>query len=49
MHVDIIQTIQCKMLKWHGCVQKMEEQRQPKKILEWIPHNHSRQGMPRKW
>ena len=39
--------IRYKQLKWYGQVQRMDEERFPRKILEWCPAGRKRKGRPR--
>ena len=34
---DIIDIIERKRLQWYGYVKRMQEERLPKLIMEWIP------------
>jgi hypothetical protein len=43
---DIIDIIEKKMLHWYGHVKRMQEERLPKLIMEWIPGE--RRGRPKK-
>ena len=45
--IDIIETIEVKRLKWYGHIQRMSEERWPKKICEWTPENRRKRGRPR--
>jgi hypothetical protein len=44
---DIID-IERKMLQWYGHVKRMQEERLPKLIMEWIPGERRKRGRPRK-
>jgi hypothetical protein len=37
-----------KQLVWYGHLQRMSEERWPKKIWEWTPHGRRRRGRPRR-
>ncbi|XP_030746469.1 uncharacterized protein LOC115875208 [Sitophilus oryzae] len=39
--------IKINQLKWYGHVQRMEESRIPKKILNWTPQGKRKRGRPR--
>ena len=43
----VLDYIRCKQLNWYGHVQRMEEERLPRKILEWCPPGRRRKGRPR--
>ena len=45
---DIIDIIERKRLQWHGHVKRMQEERLPKLIMEWIPGERRKRGRPRK-
>jgi hypothetical protein len=45
---DIIDIIEKKMLQWYGHVKRMQEERLPKLIIEWIPGERRKKGRPRK-
>ena len=45
---SIIKDIERKQLVWYGHVQRMEESRLPKKVMNWIPPNRRKRGRPRK-
>ena len=36
------------MLQWYGHVKRMQEERLPKLIMEWIPGERRKRGRPRK-
>ena len=44
---DIMDTINMKRLIWYGHVQRMSEERWPKKMLDWIPNRRRKRGRPR--
>jgi len=44
---DIVD-IERKRLQWYGHVKRMEEERLPKLIVEWIPGERRKRGRPRK-
>ncbi|XP_045474961.1 uncharacterized protein LOC123680887 [Harmonia axyridis] len=46
--VDIIETIECKRLKWYGHVERMNDRRWPKRLLQWKPTNRRKRGRPRR-
>lgn len=46
--MDVIETVECKRLRWFGYVQRMGEQRWPTKVLRWNPSNRRKRGRPRK-
>jgi hypothetical protein len=41
---DIIDIIERKRLQWYGHVERMQEQRLPKLIMEWIPGERRKRG-----
>ena len=43
----ILDYIRYKQLNWYGHVQRMNEERQPRKILEWCLTGRRRKGRPR--
>jgi hypothetical protein len=45
---DIIDIIEKKRLKLFGHVKRMQEERIPKLIMEWIPGDRRKRGRPRK-
>jgi len=45
---DIIDIIERKRLQWYGHVKRMQEERIPKLIMEWIPGERRKRGRPRK-
>jgi hypothetical protein len=45
---DIIDIIERKRLQWYGHVKRMQEERLPKLIMEWIPRERRKRGRPRK-
>ena len=45
---DIIGIIERKRLQWYGYVKRMQEERLPKLIMEWIPEERRKRGHPRK-
>ena len=45
---DIIDIIERKRLQWYGHVKRMQEERLPKLIMEWIPEERRKRGRPRK-
>ena len=45
---DIIDIIERKRLQWYGHVKRMQEERPPKLIMEWIPGERRKRGRPRK-
>ena len=40
--------IERKRLQWYGHVKRMQEERLPKLIMEWIPEERRKRGHPRK-
>jgi IS5 family transposase len=44
---DIIDIIQKKRLQWYGHVKRMQEERLPKLIMEWIPGERRKRGRPK--
>jgi hypothetical protein len=44
----IIDRVEGKQLVWYGHLQRMSEERWPKKIWEWTPHGRMRRGRPRR-
>jgi hypothetical protein len=45
---DIIDIIERKRLQWYGHVKRMQEERLPKSIMEWIPGERRKRGRRRK-
>jgi hypothetical protein len=45
---DIIDIIERKRLQWYGHGKRMQEERIPKLIMEWIPGKRRKRGRPRK-
>jgi hypothetical protein len=45
---DIIDIIEKKWLQWFGHVKRLQEERLPKLIMEWIPGERRKRGRPRK-
>jgi len=45
---DIIDIIERKRLQWYGHGKRMQEERLPKLIMEWIPGERRKRGRPRK-
>jgi hypothetical protein len=45
---DIIDIIERKRLQWYGHVKRMQEERLPKLIMEWIAGERRKRGRPRK-
>jgi hypothetical protein len=45
---DIIDIIERKRLQWYGQVKRMQEERLPKLIVEWIPGERRKRGRLRK-
>jgi len=45
---DIVDIIERKRLQWYGHVKRMQEERLPKLIVEWIPGERRKRGRPRK-
>ncbi|CAG9827936.1 unnamed protein product [Diabrotica balteata] len=48
MGIDIDILVECKRLKWYGHVERMNDQRWPKRMLQWIPTNRRKKGRPRR-
>ena len=46
--LDIIDIIEQKRLQWYGHVKRMQEERIPKLIMDWIPQERRKRGRPRK-
>jgi hypothetical protein len=46
--LDVIDIIERKGLQWYGHVKRMQEERLPKLIMEWIPGERRKRGRPRK-
>lgn len=47
---SVTKRLENKALRWYGHVQRMEEGRWPKKILQWLPRGKRRRGRPAvKW
>jgi hypothetical protein len=45
---DIIDVIERKRLQWYGHVKRMQEERLPKLIIEWIPVERRKRRRPKK-
>jgi Tfp pilus assembly pilus retraction ATPase PilT len=45
---DIIDIIQRKRLQWYGHVKRMQEERLPKLIMEWIPEERRKKRTSKK-
>jgi len=45
---DIIDIIERKGLQWYGHAKRMQKERLPKLIMEWIPGERRKRGLPRK-
>jgi hypothetical protein len=45
---DIIEIIQRNRLQWYGHVKRMQKEGLPKLIMEWIPGERRKRGLPRK-
>jgi hypothetical protein len=45
---DFIDIIERKRLHWYGHVKRMQDERLPKFIMEWIPGERKKRGRPRK-
>jgi len=45
---DIIDRIERKRLQWYGHVERVQDERLPKLIMEWIPKERRKRGSPRK-
>ena len=45
---DIMDLIERKRLQWYGHVKRMQEERLPKLIMEWIPGKRRKRVSPRK-
>ena len=48
VHPDIIDIIERKRLQWYGHVKRMQEERLPKLIMEWILEERRKRGRQRK-
>jgi len=46
--LDIVDIIESKRLQWYGHVKRMQEERLPKLIMEWIPGERRKRGCPKK-
>ena len=44
---SLLEDIKTKQLKWYGHVQRMEEGRLPKKVMEWSPPGRRKRGKPK--
>ena len=44
---DIIDIIERKRLQWYDHVKRMQDERLPKLIMEWIPGERRKRGRPR--
>jgi hypothetical protein len=45
---DIMDTIKMKRLIWYGHVQRMPEERWPKRMLDWVSNRRRKTGRPRR-
>jgi len=45
---DIIDVIERKTLQWYGHVKRMQDERLPKLIIEWVPGGKKKKRTPRK-
>jgi len=45
---NIMDTINIKRLIWYGHVQRMPEERWPKRMLDWVPNRRRKRGRPRR-
>jgi hypothetical protein len=45
---DIIDIIERKRLQWYAHVKRMQEEKLPKLIMEWIPGERRKRGRPKK-
>ncbi|KAK4871484.1 hypothetical protein RN001_015608 [Aquatica leii] len=45
---NIIEEVEKKQLIWYGHVQKMEDERWPKKTIKWVPPERRKRGRPKK-
>ena len=45
---DIVDIIERKRLQWYDHVKRMQDERLPKLIMEWIPGERRKRGRPRK-
>jgi len=45
---DIMDTINMKRLIWYGHVQRMPDERWPKRMLDWVPNRRRKRGRPRR-
>ena len=45
---DIVFDVMTKQLVWYGHVNRMTEERLPKKMLDWVPPGRRRRGRPMK-
>ena len=43
----LLEDIKTKELQWYGHVQRMEEGRLPKEVLEWRPSGRRKRGRPK--
>ena len=46
--LDSIDNIERKRLQWYGHIKRMQDERLPKLIMEWIPGERRKRGRPRK-
>jgi hypothetical protein len=44
---SLLKDIKTKQLQWYGHVQRMEEGRLPKEVLEWRPSGRRKRGRPK--
>jgi hypothetical protein len=42
----VLDDVKTKQLQWYGHVQRMEEGRLPKRVLEWRPSGRRKRGRP---
>jgi len=45
--ISVLGYIRYKQLNWYGHVQRMDQKRLPRRILEWCPLGRRRKGRPR--
>ena len=46
--IDIMETIEVKKLRWYGHVQRMDVNRWPKRVMQWVPPHRIKRGRPKK-
>ena len=44
---SLLDDIETKQLQWYGHIQRMEEGRSPKEVMNWRPPGRRKQGRPK--